>query len=448
MPPNWDVVKRFLRPRISGKRWFGIGTLLFVVAALLIWPLVPPPLPKTIRIGTGPADGRYRVFGERIASRLEAQGFEVELVASEGSSENLARLQDDASRVDVAIVQGGVADPASAGRVEGIASLFYEPIWIFHRSDDPYELVSDLRGKTIAIGRPGSGSAPLARALLSTNGVIDGDSHGSRLVQSGGEQALAALRANQVDAAILVQAPTDRMIHRLFESEDVALMLFERADAYAMRFGHLNVLHIPRGFVSFEHDLPKRDVQLLATTANLVMRKDTHPRLVPLLIEMCRDELVKGSVLAAPGVFPSLDDLDIPPSEVAVRYFRQGPSFLYRYLPFQVAHAVNRMVLLLIPLLTLLYPLLKGAGPLYRWIVNRRIYPWYAVLRDLEHALDAAETPEERAEIRKQLQELEGKVADVKVPVRFTGELFILRRHVAIVRAKERSGINPESLEG
>jgi len=433
---------------MSGKRMFGIGTLLFVAAALLIWPLVPPPLPKTIRIGTGPADGRYRVFGERIANRLRTQGFEVELVASEGSSENLARLQEADSRLDVAIVQGGVADSASAAQVEGIASLFYEPIWIFHRSEDPYDLMSDLRGKTIAIGRPGSGSAPLARSLLAANGVIDGDSHGSRLVPQGGEPALAALRAKKVDAAIFVQAPTDQMIHHLFESKDVALMLFQRGDAYAARFGHLNVLHIPRGFVSFERDLPKRDVQLLATTANLVMRKDTHPRLVPLLIEMCRDELVKGSMLAAPGVFPSIDDVDVPPSEVAVRYFRRGPSFLYRYLPFQLAHAVNRMVLLLIPLLTLLYPLVKGAGPLYRWIVNRRIYPWYPVLRDLEHALDAAQSPEERAEIARQFDELDDKVAAIKVPTRFTGEVFELRRHIALVRGKRPADLKSDPTAG
>ena len=57
----------------------------------------------------------------------------------------------------------------------------------------------------------------------------------------------------------------------------VRLSLFERAKAYAARFAFLDVLHVPRGFVDFENDLPRRDVQLLATTGNLLMRKDTHP---------------------------------------------------------------------------------------------------------------------------------------------------------------------------
>jgi len=441
-------MKRFLRPRISARRLCGVGTLLFVAAAFFIWPLIPPPLPKKIRIGTGPADGRYRMFGERLKWRLEEQGFQVELVASAGSAENLKRLCGAEPQVDVALVQGGVADPETAQQVRGIASLFYEPIWIFHRKSDTYELVSDLKGKAIAIGRAGSGSAPLARQILAANGVSDGDAHGSRFVPLGGEPALKALHAGKVDAVFLVQAPTNQWIHDLVEDGALSLMLFERADAYAARFRYLKVLHVPRGFVDFELDLPQRDIRLLATTANLVMREETHPRLVPLLIELCRDELARGSVLAAPEVFPSIDDLDVPPTEVAVRYFRTGPSFLYRYLPFQVAHTVNRMVILLIPLLTLLYPLLKGAGPLYRWVVSRRIYPWYAVLRDLERALDHAQSPEEHAEIYKQLAELEEKVAAVTVPARFTGELFILRRHVALVRAKQRPNVSPESVDG
>ena len=48
-----------------------------------------------------------------VKRRIEAQGFDVELVASEGSAQNLARLQAEEPRVDVAIVQGGVADVAA-----------------------------------------------------------------------------------------------------------------------------------------------------------------------------------------------------------------------------------------------------------------------------------------------------------------------------------------------
>ena len=56
--------------------------------------------------------------------------------------------------VDVAFVQGGVA-PAGISGVWGVASLFYEPIWIFHRLGESCGLVSDLKGKRVAIGPKG-----------------------------------------------------------------------------------------------------------------------------------------------------------------------------------------------------------------------------------------------------------------------------------------------------
>ncbi|MHC4954689.1 MAG: TAXI family TRAP transporter solute-binding subunit [Planctomycetota bacterium] len=433
---------RMLRPKGLGWKIWLVAIGLFVGVAFLVWPLMPPPLPKTIRIGTGPAEGRYRVFGARLAQRLEAQGFAVELVASAGSIENLARLRGEKDSVDLALVQGGVVDPERVEGVRGIGSLFYEPIWIFHRKSDPFELVSDLRGKRIAIGEPGSGTAPLARHILDANGVRDGDEAGSRFVRLGGKAGLRALHGKEVDATILVQAPTTEWVHDLVEESDLAIMLFVRAEAYAARFRYLDVIRVPRGFVDFERDVPSRDIQLLATTANLLVREDAHPGLVPLLIEACSDELAQGTMLAAPGTFPSVDRLDVPVAERATQYYRQGPSILYRHMPFQLAHALNRLVILLIPLLTLLYPLSRGAGPLYRFIVNRKIYPWYAVLRDLEEAMSAAETAEERAEIVRQLEILWANVAAVHVPARYTGELFTLRRHVALAIGRAKADVN------
>ena len=424
--------------RRNWKIWVGalVGALLLYLA---VRPFIPPPLPKSIRLGTGPENGRYHAFGKRLAARFEEQGIGVELVPSEGSVQNLERLRNG---LDFALVQGGVVPAGAAEGVWGIGSLFYEPIWIFHRHDDKFELVRDLKGKRIAIGEAGSGTAPLALSLLRANGVSGGE------VRMGGAAAMEALRAGQVDAVFSVQAPTNEWIHDLVEDGAFALMLFVRADAYAARFAHLEVLDVPRGFVDFELDLPKEDIRLLATTANLLMRDGLHPRLVPLVIELCRDELSHGTMLASPGVFPSADKLDVPVSETALRYYRNGPSWLYRYLPFQVAHALSRLLLMLIPLLTLLYPLLKGAGPLYRFFVFRRIYPWYPVLRELETQLVDAPTPEKRAEALLQIRELETQVAAIRVPARYNAELFALRRNITAVLGHAADAASQASTEG
>ncbi|MEM8885912.1 MAG: TAXI family TRAP transporter solute-binding subunit [Planctomycetota bacterium] len=419
-----------MRRKKKGWRIWAGAAVFSLLVFLLVRPLIPPPLPKTIRIGTGAEGGRYTYFGAALRDRLEQQGFEVELVSSRGSADNVAMLER--GDVDCAFVQGGVVSFDAETTVRGIASLFWEPIWIFHRHGEQFELVRDLKGRRIAIGKEGSGTQPLIRSILAANGVRD------NFVSIGGEAAFEALAKGEVDACALVQAPTEEWIHSLVEDGRFDLLIFARGPAYAARFRHLSVVDVPRGFVDFELDLPKRDVQLLATTANLAIGPHSHPSLTPLLIETSRDELAQGSLLAAPGKFPSLAHIDLPLEEDAVRYHRTGPKLFYRYMPFQAAYALDRLIILLIPLLTLLYPLFKGAGPLYRWTVFRRIYPWYKVLQQLEEAIETAETPEERAEITRQLEELDQGVAQIHVPARYTAEIYELRRHIAHVVGQNR----------
>jgi len=86
-------------------------------------------------------------------------------------------------------------------------------------------------------------------------------------------------------------------------------------------------------------------------------------------------------------------------------------------------------MLLLLPLLTLLYPLFKSAGPLYRWLVLRRVYRWYRVLRALEAELDQTEDPADLAQVEKDLERVDEEIRGTSVPSRFAADLYQLRQH-------------------
>ena len=75
---------------------------------------------------------------------------------SEGSGENLALL-GKAGGADVALLQGGLG--SSASQIQMLATLFYEPLWIFVRKDESLDQINRLAGRTIAAGHPGSGTA-------------------------------------------------------------------------------------------------------------------------------------------------------------------------------------------------------------------------------------------------------------------------------------------------
>lgn len=119
-------------------------------------------------------------------------------------------------------------------------------------------------------------------------------------------------------------------------------------------------------------------------------------------------------------------------NEDAGRYIRNGPSFLYRWLPYDTAVVLDRLKVLLLPLVALLLPLFRIAPPLYQWRVRSRVYRWYAAVRDIDLAI-SSEQPDV-ASLRSRLQALESDVASVSVPLAYTGEQYHLRLHIHLLR--------------
>jgi hypothetical protein len=119
-------------------------------------------------------------------------------------------------------------------------------------------------------------------------------------------------------------------------------------------------------------------------------------------------------------------------SEDAARYILNGPSFLYRWLPYGTAVVLDRLKVLLLPLIALLLPLSRIAPPLYQWRVRSRVYRWYAAVRDVDLAI-SSEHPD-IASLRSRLQALESDVASVSVPLAYTGEQYHLRLHLHLLR--------------
>ena len=115
------------------------------------------------------------------------------------------------------------------------------------------------------------------------------------------------------------------------------------------------------------------------------------------------------------------------------RFHQRGPTFLQRYLPYWAATLVDRMVVMLVPLIALVFPLIKVFPPAYRWRVRSRIYRWYADLRQIEARLDKGETD---SELEEAIQILENEVKQVETPLSYTDELYLLRSHINLVKAR------------
>lgn len=410
--------------RNAGVRFWGFVLLVFVVTAVVAWSLLPAPLPEVVRLGTGPVDGYYARFGEALRKEVAKQGVEIELVTTTGSMENIRLLED--GEIDVGLLQGGIQGDAPTTQLESIASVFYELVLVVERTDWD---ASHIEGGRIAIGPPGSGGNALSRALLEDQGVRDGVPPGTQLVEIGGLQAVEALRAGELDSGVLVTPFDSPEVRTLFSDPGLRVGDFTLAEAFTRYYPYLRRIVIPAGLIDLRLEVPSTDVQAIATTASLVIGPEAHRALIPLLIESARASRHQVSVLAAPGEFPSALGVEAPLAPEARLYFDRGPSFFYRWLPFRYASAATRLTIFLIPLLTLLYPLFRLAGPAYRALIRRRVYRWYKVLQKIEGKMDSNGDAASLLEIRKEIERIGDQIRRTHVPASYGASLFELRVH-------------------
>jgi hypothetical protein len=305
---------------------------------------------------------------------------------------------------------------------------------VFYRGAAPVDRLSDFKGKRLAIGREGSGTHFLNVQLLRANGV---DKQSAQLLEISGEAAAAALLSRKVDAVLLMgDAATPAIMRQLVHTRGIRMMDFSQADAYTRRFRFLSKLDLPMGSIDFAKNMPERNMALIAPTAELIARPDLHPALSDLLIEAARETHGRATLLQRAAEFPAPLEHEFPISDEAARYYKSGKGFWYRYLPFWLASLVDRTMVVLVPIVVVLIPGIKLVPALYRWRIRARIYKRYGELMALERQILEKTTPEQRTELAKQLDEVEKRVNDSKMPLPFADQFYVLREHINFVRRR------------
>ena len=412
---------------------FGPAVIATLVALAISYQFVKPAPPKHIVLATGPEQGAYFYYGQLYRDRLAAEGIDVTLQVTRGSVENIQMLQD--GKADVAFIQGGTGANSDASHLRSVASLFFEPIWVFVRKDAKITHLADLRGRRVAIDQEGSGTRAVALQLLADNGI--GPDKLTALPLGGGDAA-QALRDGKVDAAFFVVAPRAAIVHDLIGARNVRLFSIDRAPAYVVQHPFLSRLTLPEGAIDLANDLPSADTTLLAPAANLVVRDNFHPALTELLLRIAKETFGEADLLQEAGQFPSRKYLEFGIAGQARRYFDSGPSLLQRYLPFWVANLVDRLKIMLLPLITLVYPIFKLIPPAYDWRMRSRINRWYRELQDIELSVQAHSSGDEIKHRLVELDEIDQNLQHLEMPVSYGNALYSLRGHLALLRDELR----------
>jgi TRAP-type uncharacterized transport system substrate-binding protein len=416
--------------------------ILAALVATVIW-LGPLP-PRVVMMSTGAPGSDYDLFARRYQAILKQSGVRLRLLPSAGAVENLRRLNDPHSDVSVAFAQGGLTSEAQSPGLESLGTMFFEPFWFFSRLPVVPRL-ENLRGRKMSIGPEGSGTRALSLQFLALNGVED--SFFAQLLPLDAGQASAALLHGDIDAAALVTSPDSEVLRRLLASSELNLAGFPRADAYVALYPYLSKLTLPAGVGNLATNRPPTDVTLLAPKASLIVRQSLHPALQYLLLEAAGEIQSAPNIFQAAGRFPAAERGDVPLSKDAREFYKTGAPFLQRYLPFWLAVFASRLLVLLIPLVGIVYPLLRFTPALYSWSMRRRIFRLYGELKFVEAELEAR-GGRAAGDLQLRLQRLEDHANQIRMPFSFAPFLYQLRTHIALVRSRlpQDAREPPESL--
>jgi TRAP transporter TAXI family solute receptor len=412
--------------------------LAIVAIAFALYQFVDPAPPREITIATGEPGGRYFGLGEYLEAELKKEGVNLKVVQTAGSGDNMDLLVDPDSEVSIAFVQSGMEQIYDTGETElfSLGSLYYEPIWLFYRKEISPDSIGALKGARVAAGGTGSGTRAVARYLLAENGLL-GDDSDITLVDAGGDRAVELLQTGEIDAAFFTVSPQSAIIRTLIDSPAVDFLDIRRSPAYTARYAFLASVPISEGLLDLERNIPEADRRTLASTATLVVNDRFHPAFTPLILELLARRLGRGSILEAPGEFPSPTNVGFELTKEADHFYAYGPPLLMRYMPFWAASLVDRMIIFVIPLLVIIIPLSKIAGPLYRWRIRSRIFTWYRYLLDTDRRIVEGTIADPAEELRL-LDGLADELAGVDVPLSHSDELYHLKQHLEYVKRRLR----------
>jgi TRAP-type uncharacterized transport system substrate-binding protein len=431
-----------LHSRTRRGRRLAVALLAVAVVGAVVWMVLTvgdPFPPRTLVMATGPEGSAYDALAVRYREILGRAGIALRVVRTAGGVENLARLGDPRTGVMVAFLESGLTNRQDSPDLLSLGTVSLEPLWSFFRRPTKGDVARKLAGKRISIEPEGSATRVLARRLLVLNGV---DEKSVTLLGLPSERAADALLRGEIDGAVMLTSWRSRAVQRLLVADSIVLETYPRADAYVALFPSLSKVVLPTGVASLAKNIPPADIALLAVEVSLAARKDLHPALQYLLLDAAAEIHGGPEIFHKAGRFPAAEAVNLPLSEQAQEFYKAGLPFVYRALPLWLAGLTERILILLIPLLVVVFPLFRFLPAVYQYVIEHRIYRLYGELRVVEAELEQAGPGAGPDHLAAAVDDLAARANRLSVPLAYAQRLFILKSHIAMAKAEleRRSG--------
>ena len=280
---------------------------------------------------TGGASGQYHAIGERLAARALKRRGHLDVVATAGSVENIARLAGENGKCvpAFAFVQDGVPLPADAG-LQTLGRLPQpESLLLLARRGRAIATFADLKGASVGIGPKGSGTAFLMQHLLENTDLGDLD---LKLSNHDLADQAELVHTNQLDMAAFVMDENAELIRKLVTADDLDIVAPPAIDGLTARDRWLRLGKIPAGYYDVTRQIPATDKDV-AQVDTLIMTNSCVGRAERVALLNLLSEEFPSFVRANPPPSPRYQDA-APLADEAREFFANGqPALPDRYFP-------------------------------------------------------------------------------------------------------------------
>lgn len=411
------------------KIWLVITSILFIFIFSYIQITKPAPQ-KTLNIATGNIGSDSYAYALSYKALLQNEGVILNVIPTNGSLDTIGYLSN--KKADIGFVHSGILLNKREYNFESLASVYYEPLWIFYRNDGyRMDYLIEATGKNVGISISNDGTYDLAKKLSEANGLIQ--SVNTNYITD--EEALEQLKNKQIDIFITLATKDNSNIQNLLDDPNIELMSIKRVDAYMQKFDYLKPLKLYEGSIDLYKNIPIRDINLLSTTQNLVANPEVPGELIRIFLKKVNEIHKKQGFFQKNNEFINMNSVDTIMNDDAELYITNGESWLEKIFPYWIASNIDRLKLLLIPIIWLIIPLFKSIIPLYILTTRAKIFRWYERLDTLNQNLHTQSM--DKKTLQNELAKLRNEVEDkTHVPLSYKGEYYNLIVHIELLENK------------
>ncbi|AXH98533.1 immunogenic protein [Sporosarcina sp. PTS2304] len=281
---------------------------------------------KFLSLLTGGTQGTYYPLGGSFAEFIsEETGIKTTAEVSQASAANMTALKDGDAQI--AFVQTDIAYYASKGEmmfdgevideVSAVGALYPETVQLVTLKKKDIKTFEDLKGKSVSVGAPGSGTYANAEQLLEIHGLSMSDIKPQNLDFGESQESL---QAGQIDAAFITAGTPTGAVEGLNAVAEVFIVPVEdaKADELIEKYPYYAKEVIPAGTYGSDVDTPAVSVGAMLVMQNDISEELGYKITKAIYENASKIQHAKGALIKAEN---GLDGIGIPVHPGAQKYF-------------------------------------------------------------------------------------------------------------------------------